>query len=122
VGASLAAWQLGAVETYLILRLLGRPVGFAQAFAIEILAAAIEGLFFFVPAKMGTQEGGRVVIFLSMGLTPAVGFALGFLRRLRELAWAAVGFVILAGYRSGDHAAVLLRSRASAPESSPTES
>jgi len=115
VGASLAAWQLGAVETYLLLRLLGRPVGFAQAFAIEILATAIEGLFFFVPAKMGTEEGGRVVIFLSMGLTPAVGFALGFLRRLRELAWAAAGFVILAGYRWGDHAPVLPRSRASTP-------
>jgi hypothetical protein len=31
------------------------------------------------------------VIFAALQLDPTKGFALGFLRRLRELAWAAVG-------------------------------
>jgi len=98
VAAALAAWQVGVVETYLILRLVRQPVALTAAFAIEVLAVAIEGAFFFVPAKIGTQEGGKVLIFLAMGLSPAKGLALGFVRRLRALAWAAIGFVALGLY------------------------
>ncbi len=86
-----AGWLVGAVEVRLILSLLRMPVGWGQAFAIEALSLAIEAAFFFVPAKMGTQEGGKYFIFHVLGLDPARGFALGFVRRLRELAWAAVG-------------------------------
>jgi Lysylphosphatidylglycerol synthase TM region len=95
VVASLLAWQAGAVETWLILRFLQAPVGARQAYAIEVLAVVIEGALFFVPAKIGTQEGGKMLIFLGAGLDVAKGFMLGFVRRLRELCWAAVGFGIL---------------------------
>jgi uncharacterized protein (TIRG00374 family) len=95
IAASFAAWQVGAVETFLILRLLGRPVGASTALAIEVLSAAIEGAFFFVPARMGTQEGGRALVFLWLGLDPAVGLALGLVRRAREIVWAVPGLVLL---------------------------
>jgi uncharacterized protein (TIRG00374 family) len=95
VMASLLAWQAGAVETWMILRFLRAPVGARQAYAIEVLAVVIEGALFFVPAKIGTQEGGKVLIFLGAGLDVAKGFMLGFVRRIRELCWAAVGFGIL---------------------------
>ena len=97
VGASLLVWQMGAVETLLILRFLRVPVGFARAYAIEVLAVTIEGALFFVPAKMGTQEGGKILIFLAAGLDPAKGLALGLVRRIRELAWAGVGLGLLGG-------------------------
>jgi uncharacterized protein (TIRG00374 family) len=99
VAASFLAWQTGVVETLLILRLLREPVGWSQALAIEVLAVTIEGALFFVPAKMGTQEGGKVLIFLAMGLDPAKGFTLGFIRRIRELAWAAIGLITLASFQ-----------------------
>jgi uncharacterized protein (TIRG00374 family) len=95
VCASLLYWQMGALETYLILRFLHAPVAAALAYGIEALAVVIEGLLFFVPAKMGTQEGGKTLIFLLAGLDPAKGLALGLIRRIRELAWAAVGFGLL---------------------------
>lgn len=98
-GASLAAWQVGIVETLLILRFLGQPVGLLRAAAIEILAVAIEGVLFFVPMKMGTQEGGRALIFIALGLDPAVGVALGLVRRARELAWAVPGFALLGSFQ-----------------------
>jgi len=99
VGFSLLAWQTGAVETWLIVRFLKQPLSPARAYAVEVLAVAIEGAFFFVPAKIGTQEGGKVLIFLAAGLDPAKGFTLGLVRRLRELCWAAVGLGLL-GSRS----------------------
>ncbi len=86
-----AGWLVGAVEARLILSLLHVPVTWRQAFSIEALSVAIEAILFFVPAKMGTQEGGKYVIFAALHLDPTKGFALGFVRRLRELAWAAVG-------------------------------
>jgi hypothetical protein len=95
VAASLLAWQTGVLETLLVLALLHQPVGLATAIAIEVSAVAIEGMLFFVPARMGTQEGGRVLIFLAMGLPAATGLALGLVRRLRELVWAAAGLAIL---------------------------
>ena len=92
---SLLAWQTGAAETWLILRFLRPALSPARAYAIEVLAVAIEGVFFFVPAKIGTQEGGKALIFLAAGLDPAKGFTLGLVRRVRELCWAAVGFGLL---------------------------
>jgi hypothetical protein len=103
VGLYYAGWLVGAVEARLILFLLNVPVTWCQAFAIEALSVAIEAILFFVPAKMGTQEGGKYVIFAALGLDPAKGFALGFVRRLRELAWAAVGLGIY-GFLQKHHA------------------
>ena len=94
-----AGWLVGIVEVGLILALLRAPVSWRQAFAIEALSVAIEGAFFFVPAKMGTQEGGKYLIFHVLGLDPARGFALGFVRRLRELAWAAIGLALLGWFQ-----------------------
>ncbi len=88
-------WFWGVVETFLILRMLKSPVDWRRAFSIETLAVTIEGILFFVPAKMGTQEGGKVLIFKAMGLDPARGLALGLVRRVRELAWAAIGLCLL---------------------------
>ena len=44
---------------------------------------------------MGTQEGGRVLIFIVLGLDPAAGLAAACVRRVRELAWAVPGLVLL---------------------------
>ena len=100
VGFSLIAWLLGIVEVFLILQLLKAPVGWATAFVIEVLSVAIEGVLFFVPAKVGTQEGGKYVIFLALGLDPVNGVALGFVRRLRAIAWAAVGLAVFGALQS----------------------
>jgi putative membrane protein len=92
----LGAWSVGVVEAWLILRFLRAPVTWGTAFAIESLSVLIETAFFFVPAKMGTQEGGKVAIFAALGLGAAKGFSMGFVRRLRELAWTFAGLVSFA--------------------------
>lgn len=92
----LGAWGVGVVEVFLILSFLRAPVSWGTAFAIESLSVLIETALFFVPAKMGTQEGGKVAIFIALGLGAAKGFALGFVRRLRELTWALLGLLTFA--------------------------
>ncbi|MCX8070976.1 MAG: lysylphosphatidylglycerol synthase domain-containing protein [Candidatus Binatia bacterium] len=84
-------WALGTVEMYIVLWLLDGSPSWMLALAIEVFSATLDGILFFVPAKLGTQEGGKVLIFSLLGLDPAKGLAAGVLRRVRELFWAAVG-------------------------------
>ena len=95
VASFFVGWTLGALEIYLIMWFLGIPGGWYRALTIEVLSVAIDGLLFFVPAKLGTQEGGKVLIFTLLGLDPTKGLTLGLVRRLRDLSWAGVGLVIL---------------------------
>jgi hypothetical protein len=115
VACFLGAWSVGVVEAWLILRFLRAPVSWGTAFAIESLSVLIETAFFFVPAKMGTQEGGKVAIFAALGLGAAKGFSMGFVRRLRELAWAFAGLVSFAALERRARVAGL-RAREHAPE------
>lgn len=101
VACFVAGWSVGIVDAWLILRFLRAPVSWGTAFSIEALSVLVETAFFFVPAKAGTQEGGKVAIFEILGLSAEKGFALGLVRRLRELVWAFAGLAALAAL-SGD--------------------
>jgi glycosyltransferase 2 family protein len=94
-------WALGVLEIYLILWLLALPATFTLALTIETLSQVIDAVLFFVPAKLGTQEGGKVVIFTALGIDATKGLSLALIRRLRELVWAAVGLLILWHYQLG---------------------
>ncbi len=94
-------WGMGAVEVYLILHFLQIPAGWSSVIAIEGLSILVDTCFFYVPAKIGTQEGGKYLIFLLLGLNPASGFALGVVRRLREISWTLLGLLALGCYQYG---------------------
>jgi len=95
LGCFVAGWIVGAVEIYLILHWVGGPVDWPTAVAIETGSVLIDGILFFVPAKVGTQEGGKVVLFATLGLSPARGLTVGIVRRIRELAYAGLGLLAL---------------------------
>ena len=85
------AYAWGAFEAYWICRFLLMPVPVITAFTIEVLSITVDGILFIVPAKIGTQEGGKVAVFAALGLSPSLGFAFGVVRHVRELFWAALG-------------------------------
>jgi phosphatidylglycerophosphate synthase/uncharacterized membrane protein YbhN (UPF0104 family) len=101
-----AAFAASAIEVWIILRLLGLPAPWHTVIGVEVLAVLIDGLLFFVPAKMGTQEGSKMLIFLILGLPPEKGLAMGLIRRARELVWDLVGLLIYA----------VIRTRSGAPD------
>ena len=96
LGSFLGGWAVGAVEIYVILAWVGAPVGWQTALALEIGSVLIDGILFFVPAKVGTQEGGKVLLFAMLGLDPARGLTVGVVRRIRELTYAGLGLAVLA--------------------------
>ena len=107
LGCFVAGWVVGAAEIYLILLWVGAAVDWRTALSLETGSVLIDGILFFVPAKVGTQEGGKVVLFAALGLNPARGLTVGVVRRIRELVYAGLGLVVL-GWMSGR------------PEASPT--
>ncbi|MBU2529983.1 MAG: flippase-like domain-containing protein [Elusimicrobia bacterium] len=88
------AYLWGAVEAYLIAYFLGIPVTFAIACLIELLSVFLDGLFFAVPLKAGTQEATKVAIFSTLGMSAALGFSFAVVRHLRELLWSFTGVLI----------------------------
>jgi hypothetical protein len=94
-------WAVGAVEIYLILRWAGGAVDWQTALALETGSVILDGMLFFVPAKVGTQEGGKVAIFAALGLNPARGLTVGVVRRIRELIYAGLGLIALTWLSAG---------------------
>jgi hypothetical protein len=88
------AWV--TVEAWLICRLIGLPVDVTTALTIEVLAVAVDGLLFMVPAKVGTQELGKTAIFGLLHLSARSGLAFGIVRHLREVSWASIGLLVYA--------------------------
>jgi hypothetical protein len=90
------AYGWGSFEAYWICRFLGMPVPVFTALAIEVLSVTVDGILFMVPAKIGTQEGGKVAVFAALGLPAGLGFAFGLVRHVRELSWAGIGMLLYA--------------------------
>jgi putative membrane protein len=81
----LAGYVVGSFETWFVLRLLGAPVDFGTALAIEALTQAVRHFAFFVPAGLGVQEAGLVLFGQMVGFGNHIALSLSLAKRLREL-------------------------------------
>ncbi|ABF10282.1 putative membrane protein [Cupriavidus metallidurans] len=83
-------WQMtglvvGTLEVWWGLSLLGHPVGFGEALAIEALTLAARQVAFFIPAGLGVQEAVIVLLGTSFGIDPQTSLALALVKRAREV-------------------------------------
>jgi uncharacterized membrane protein YbhN (UPF0104 family) len=94
----LVSWVLEAVETYLILRLLGVELPFEAVAALEVALSFMRHVTFVLPAGLGVQDLGYVAFLRALGagdpLTMGAAFVL--IKRAKECAWALSGFSLLA--------------------------
>jgi hypothetical protein len=82
-------------EVAVVLWSLRLPLHFVTVLAIEGLTRGVKMMTGFVPARLGTDEGGAMSAFAASGLSPALGLTLALTRRARDLSWALVGLVWL---------------------------
>jgi len=94
-----AGWTAGSLEVYLLLRFLGMPISLLTALSIEALSTLTKAAAFFIPASLGAQEGGNILIFLSFALSFQAGMTFSVVRRARELFWVALGLLSLASHK-----------------------
>jgi putative membrane protein len=74
-----------AAEVYIAMHLLGQPLGFTECIILQSLGQAVRAAAFLVPGALGVQEGGFLVLGMSLGLDAEFGLALSLAKRLREL-------------------------------------
>lgn len=82
-----------SAEIWIALHFLGAHVSFVEAVVIESLIQAVSSAAFFVPAGLGVQEGGFVLIGGALGLDPSTCLALAGARRLRDLVMYVPGLL-----------------------------
>lgn len=78
-------WVVTAGELWLALYFLGHPTGIADCVLMESITQAVSSAAFVVPAAIGVQEGGFLVIGNLVGLSPETALALALARRGRDL-------------------------------------
>jgi hypothetical protein len=95
----LFAWSLGPVEIYILLMLLHEPVTWQIAVLVEVFGQLIERATFMIPAKLVSQEGGKALVMVMLGYPADIGFAVGLLRRFKEMVWVFFGLLSLTVHR-----------------------
>lgn len=93
--AHLAGWITDTLEILLVAYLLGMPVEWSQALAIEAFISVAKAMGLFIPGALGVQESGFVFLFLLFGLPAALGVSYAIFRRGRELIFATIGATLL---------------------------
>jgi hypothetical protein len=92
----LAMWLVKAFETWLFVRLLGSPIGFGSAMALETTIILVRVLIVAVPGGLGVQDLGYVLFMRAFAVPDAstVGAALALLKRGKEILWTIAGLPI----------------------------
>jgi len=92
-------WLMGALETTLMLWLLGVTSSVVTATVIEALGSGVRFASFMVPASLGAFEGANAAAFGALGFGAGAGLAFSFVRRARQTVWIVVGLLVLLGMR-----------------------
>jgi putative membrane protein len=82
----LIGWIGTGVAGWITYHLLGVPIDFDDALAIEALLAAATAMAFLVPVSAGVQEAGYAGLGAIFGVAPELSLAVSLVRRARDLA------------------------------------
>ena len=92
----LVCQALIASEVVVVLWSLHLPIHFFTILGIEGVTRGLKIMSGWIPARLGSDEGGAISSFALTGLSPMLGLGLALTRRFRDLLWALSGIVWLA--------------------------
>ena len=92
----IACQSLIASEVVVVLLALHLPIHFFALLAIEGVTRSLKLVSGWIPARLGSDEGGAISAFAMAGFSPTLGLALALTRRVRDLLWALIGIIWLA--------------------------
>ncbi|MCC7375245.1 MAG: flippase-like domain-containing protein [Verrucomicrobiales bacterium] len=95
IAAYLTGWLLDASEIFLVGQILGLPISWQQAVAVEAFTGVAKAVAVFVPGALGIQESSIVFLCRMAGVAEPLGTFYALLRRAREVLFAAIGWKFL---------------------------
>ena len=93
MAATVAAYVCMSAEVWLVLWVIGTPVSFSGAMAIETVSRVVAFVTVFIPANLGGLEMSSIAAAAAVGASGA-GAPLAFARRIRGLFWAGFGLAV----------------------------
>lgn len=94
LGLHILARLTGVVEIWLILRVLGVPADYVQAWFITAVVVISNTIFFILPGQWGITESASMLVLKSLGHPAAIGLSLSVIRRIRKLAFVGLALVL----------------------------
>jgi glycosyltransferase 2 family protein len=90
------SWLIHGTEIYLFFWLLGHPINWSLACCLDALTVLCAAAGFMIPASLGVQDGGTILLALGFNLGAAMGATFTIVRRVREAFWLSLGLVVVA--------------------------
>ncbi len=84
----------GILATWLFLLWVVGSDSWLFAAAIWMIGTLVDIAAFLIPAGIGAQEGGRMLVFSMLGLAKSAGLAYGVVLRIEQLFFAALGMLL----------------------------
>jgi hypothetical protein len=94
VGAHSCGFGCGVIQILLMMGWLGLPFDPIAALGVQAFSMLVAFVAFAVPASLGVQEGGKVLIFWALGLPRPAAMAVGITFRLTSFIKIAMGLVV----------------------------
>lgn len=87
----------GALQLAIFLALVDQPHDVRTVAFVFTVGKALDMAAFFIPARLGVQEGARVLAMTLVGIPGSLGLLFSLVLRLEQVVWTAIG---LAAYAS----------------------
>jgi uncharacterized membrane protein YbhN (UPF0104 family) len=101
LGLHILARLTGVVEIWLILKVLGVPADYVQAWFIASVVVISNTIFFILPGQWGITESAGMLVLKSLGHPAAIGLTLSVIRRIRKLAFVCLALVFFMSEKKG---------------------
>jgi glycosyltransferase 2 family protein len=97
--AFFACWCVEALESALLLRLVGAQIALPSVLAIEAGLSIVRSLAVALPSGLGVVDIGYAAVLPLLGADAASAAAFVLLKRAKELLWVGAGYGILGAMR-----------------------
>ena len=97
--AFFGCWCVEALESALLLRLVGADVALAAVVAVEAGLSLVRSLAVIAPSGLGVVDFGYATVLPMLGADAGSAAAFVVLKRAKELAWVAAGYALLGAMR-----------------------
>jgi uncharacterized membrane protein YbhN (UPF0104 family) len=97
--AFLGCWCFEALESALLLHLVGAHVELVSVFAFEAGLSMVRSAVVLAPSGLGVVDLGYATVLQALGVEPGAVAGFVLMRRAKEAVWAAAGYATLAALR-----------------------